>query len=245
MNTCWYSHTFTCQHKCILFTVSEGCAFVFARALKYFHTSKPTAPTISHWIPRQFNVLRLLMHFPALASPRICTGQHWEMHCTAHWSALQNMLCSHALVSTGNFIYIFTPHCSALCSTRQHWEMYCAAMWMHWEAQLSTHWAALQNALETSFTYLHQHWSALGNSLQSTHWSARIAERIGQHCRAHWSALQSALVSTGNLIYIFAPTLANTGALLNHVNKNYIYALASTGQHWAGTHWPALSFHKG
>ena len=68
---------------------------------------------------------------------------------------------------------------------------------------------------------------------------------VSTYCRAHWSALQSALVSTGNLIYIFAPTLANTGALLNHVNKNYIYALASTGQHWAGTHWPALSFHKG
>ena len=61
-----------------------------------------------------------------------------------------------------------------------------------------------------------------------THWAALQ--------NMHWSALQSALVNTGNLIYVFEPAVISTGALSNHVNENYTYALLGISEHW-----PALS----
>ena len=159
MNTCWYSHTFTCQHVYSLHSLRRIRFLCFARALEYFHTSMPTAPTVFHCIPRLFNVLCLLMHClalrSALASTRICTGQNWEMH----WPALHSILVStseHAL------------QCWAVL-TGQHWKLH-----LHICTRTAQHSAVLSSTGKHSG----QHWECTGQ-LWKPH--SHICTRTGQH----------------------------------------------------------------
>ena len=187
--------------------------------------------TVSSYLPCRDQTLKIYiqeikqklvqsgLYWNALASTAQHTGQHFRA-CSAvlnnaHWSALETL-----------FTYLH-PLCSALDSTRQHWETHWECTGHHCWACTGHHCRAHWSAIETSFTYLHPHWSALISTRQHwemhwwTHWSALHS--------TNWAALQSALVSTGNLIYIFAPALASTGALSNHVNKKIHLC---TAQHW-------------
>ena len=130
--------------------------------------------------------------------------QCYAVHNCQHWKPHLHIFThtGNALGSTGNALISTVEHVlgsTAEC-TNQQWKPH-----LHINTGTGEHWSILDSTGKCIGPYWGLYWATLQNM--------------------HWSALQSSLVSTGNLINIFAPTY--TGVLLNHVNKNQTYV-----QHW-------------
>ena len=124
--------------------------------------------------------------------------------------------------------------------TRQHWERTV----QHCRTRIGQHDRTHWSAMKTSFTYLQPHCLSALISI-GQHWEMHLAA-LGTHWAAlhctHWA--QSVLISTGNLICIFTPTLVSTrlhwemcwsalgNALVSTAEHTLVRIVQCTGQHW-------------